>query len=577
MSDKNLNNNLGNPFEQVDIFEANNSLILDRLEQVSNGLYAIKKQENPTLMEVPQLHDLCRSLMLTELELAVVALVALSNPECESVNEKFVVKSLMPFFQGRRAPIQQAIQTLISERLIHRDLESDVKLQLSQRFKAALHAGDVEAIRALKPFGLLPFLRNFLDVVLNDRHYSPFGMPHFRNIIQQLHMGRNENLACLKYMEKHVMGRGTSDVGLMLFLAVLAKRVVEDEAVCVGDFFQAIDKPHWETKAFLRAELMSDLWPPLVNGYFEVIGQHSTEANMEIGLTDEGVQQLLPELSLEVLESLLEARQITVPHRSPEKIQPQSLLFDAAIQAQLRPVHKLLNPLVREKINKQLHQDQQGVCVLLYGYPGTGKTQFCMQLAREHNMPVMEVNVAQIQSKWVGDSEKNARKIFRQYEKLCKQAKRECLLLFNEADALFSKRIEVTQSVDSMHNAMKNIFLEEMENFRGFLMATTNLTGNLDSAFERRFLFKVGFERPGEALTAKIWQQYFRGLPGVEAMRLAKKYPFSPGEISNVQRKYIIEKALGSNKSRSALIEDIAINEKIETQRVAGLKTVGFG
>ncbi|MFZ9515256.1 MAG: ATP-binding protein, partial [Bacteroidia bacterium] len=192
-------------------------------------------------------------------------------------------------------------------------------------------------------------------------------------------------------------------------------------------------------------------------------------------------------------------------------------------------------------------------------------------------MPVMEVNVAQIQSKWVGDSEKNARKIFRQYEKLCKQAKKECLLLFNEADALFSKRIEVTQSVDSMNNALKNIFLEEMENFQGFLMATTNLTGNLDSAFERRFLFKVGFERPGETVTAKIWQQYFRGLPEVEAMRLAKKYPFSPGEISNVQRKYIIEKALGSPKSRLTLIEDIAINEKIETQRVSGLKTVGFG
>jgi SpoVK/Ycf46/Vps4 family AAA+-type ATPase len=200
-----------------------------------------------------------------------------------------------------------------------------------------------------------------------------------------------------------------------------------------------------------------------------------------------------------------------------------------------------------------------------------------MQLAKEHDMPVMEVNVAQIQSKWVGDSEKNARKIFRQYEKLCKQAKRDCMLLFNEADALFSKRIEVTQSVDNMHNAMKNIFLEEMENFQGILMATTNLTGNLDSAFERRFLFKVGFERPGEIVTAKIWQQYFRGLPADDAARLARKHPFSPGEISNVQRKYIIEKALGSTKPRLVLIEEIAANEKIENQRVTGAKTVGFG
>ncbi|MCX8484049.1 MAG: ATP-binding protein [Bacteroidia bacterium] len=215
--------------------------------------------------------------------------------------------------------------------------------------------------------------------------------------------------------------------------------------------------------------------------------------------------------------------------------------------------------------------------MLLYGYPGTGKTQFCLQMAKEHDMPVMEVNVAQIQSKWVGDSEKNARKIFRQYEKLCKQAKREGMLLFNEADALFSKRIEVVQSVDSMNNAMKNIFLEEMENFQGFLMATTNLSGNLDAAFERRFLFKVGFDRPSETITAKIWQQYFKGLSGVEALRLAKKYPFSPGEISNVRRKYIIEKALGSSKSRVAMIEDIAQFEKIETQRVAGVKAVGFG
>ena len=577
MSDKNLNNVSGNPFDQGDVFDPQNSLIIDKLEQISNGIYAIQRHEKPTLDEVPHLIDLSRSLMVPELQIAVIALVAVSNPDCESVNEKFLVKSLMPFSLGRRAPIQQAIQTLITERLIHRDLESDLELQLGQRFKSALHTGDIETIRALKPFGLLPFLRNFMDVVMNDRHYSPFGMPQFRNLLQQLHVGRNENLCCLKYMENHIMGRGTSDIGLMLFLAILAKRVIEDETIHVQEFFQIIEKPHWESKAFLRAELQSEQWPPLASGYFEIVGQFSVDANMEIGLTDEGVQQLLPELSPEVLSSLLESKQITVPHKAPEKIMPQPLLFDGEIEALLRPIHKLLNPKVRERINKQLHQGQRGVCVLLYGYPGTGKTQFCLQLAREHNMPVMEVNVAQIQSKWVGDSEKNARKIFRQYEKLCKQAKRECLLLFNEADALFSKRIEVTQSVDSMNNALKNIFLEEMENFQGFLMATTNLTGNLDSAFERRFLFKVGFERPGEIITSRIWQQYFRGLSSDDALRLARKYPFSPGEISNVQRKYIIEKALGSAKTRLTLIEDIAQNEKIETQRISGLKTVGFG
>ena len=134
MSDKNLNNVSGNPFDNVDLFESQNSLIIDHLEQISNGIYAIQRHESPTLAEVPHLLDLSRTLMVSELEVAVIALVALSNPDCESVNEKFLVKSLMPFFQGRRAPIQQAIQALITERLIHRDLESDVELPCMIKF-----------------------------------------------------------------------------------------------------------------------------------------------------------------------------------------------------------------------------------------------------------------------------------------------------------------------------------------------------------------------------------------------------------------------------------------------------------
>lgn len=577
MSDKNLNNQPLSPFDDPDLFGDSKSLIMDQLEKISNGLSHCASLPNPTLSEVPHLSDLSQSLLMPELQLAVIALVALSNPNCDTVTEKLLVKSLISFTNGRRAPIQQAIQTLIAEKVIHRDLESETEILLGHRYRSALHSGELEAIRAMKPFGLLPFLRNFMDMVMREHHYSPFGPPMFNGVVQQLHIARNSGLTCLKYMEKHVVNRPTAEVGMMLFLGVIAKRVIEDETLYVKDFFSMIDKPHWETKAFLRTEIHSENWPPMQQGYFEIVGQYNMDTNLEIGLTEEGIQALLPELSRDVLESLLESNQITVPHKSPEKILSQQLLFDAPLKEQLRPIHKLLNPSIRQKINQQLQQGQRGVCVLLYGYPGTGKTQFCLQMAKEHDMPVMEVNVAQIQSKWVGDSEKNARKIFRQYEKLCKQAKREGMLLFNEADALFSKRIEVVQSVDSMNNAMKNIFLEEMENFQGFLMATTNLSGNLDAAFERRFLFKVGFDRPSETITAKIWQQYFKGLSGVEALRLAKKYPFSPGEISNVRRKYIIEKALGSSKSRVAMIEDIAQFEKIETQRVAGVKAVGFG
>ncbi len=96
-------------------------------------------------------------------------------PSGDAITEKFIVKSLSPFCQGRRAPVQQAIQALVAEKIICRDLEDDKDIHMGQRYRAALHSGSIENIRSLKPFGLLPFLRNFMDVVMSERQYSPFG------------------------------------------------------------------------------------------------------------------------------------------------------------------------------------------------------------------------------------------------------------------------------------------------------------------------------------------------------------------------------------------------------------------
>ena len=91
------------------------------------------------------------------------------------------------------------------------------------------------------------------------------------------------------------------------------------------------------------------------------------------------------------------------------------------------------------------------------------------------------------------------------YRALCKSSEKAPIMLFNEADAIFSKRIEnVEQSVDQLNNAIQNIILEEMENIEGILFATTNLLSNLDPAFERRFIFKVEFNTPGKDSRARI-------------------------------------------------------------------------
>ena len=142
------------------------------------------------------------------------------------------------------------------------------------------------------------------------------------------------------------------------------------------------------------------------------------------------------------------------------------------------------------------------------------------------------------------------------------------ILFFNEADAIFNKRTEnVEKSVDKMDNAIQNIILQELENLDGILIATTNLTSNLDKAFERRFLFKVEFNIPEVPVKQLIWSSMLQGITEEEAKRLAVNYNFSGGQIENIARHYAISNILhGASEN---VIEDISAyceSERLETK-----------
>lgn len=572
MSDNFLNNPSQTHSEEKNKILETLELICDLLLETSSN--------NQSLPQLTPLIEFSNQINLNPLETALLALVNSADPDLEEVSEKFLIKKLRHFFNNKRSPIQQAIHNLVENKILIRERDSSNDLFIHPRFKKALNSGDFNTIKALQPKGLIPFLRNYIDQVLSTRHYHPFGMmtsPFDSDPLAMLNIPQNEHLVCVKYMKKQIETTPCPDIAILLYIAILAKRVVVDEPLNLNDFFHLIDRPHWEVKAFKKAQIHSENWHPIQMGYFEISGNDLMDDDIEIAITEEGIQELLPELSAEIRESLLEAKQITVPHRAPEKIAPIKLLFDKPTQLQLKPIQRMLQPQIRNKINETFHTQNKGISILLYGYPGTGKTEFCLQLAKLHNLPIMEVNVAQIQNKWVGESEKNARNVFKQYRKLRKQSQRECILLFNEADALFSKRVEVSSSVDSMNNALKNIFLEEMENMEGIILATTNLTGNLDAAFERRFLYKVGFAKPDTQTCALIWKNYFNRIPMEQTTQLAKRFDFSPGEICNVRRKYDIEKILGNTQKQFDLICEISENEKIQDQPLRTKKAMGFG
>jgi SpoVK/Ycf46/Vps4 family AAA+-type ATPase len=151
------------------------------------------------------------------------------------------------------------------------------------------------------------------------------------------------------------------------------------------------------------------------------------------------------------------------------------------------------------------------------------------------------VDLSTLRDKFVGESEKQIKEVFDTYRSLVKTQEHAPILFFNEADAIFGNRMENTQrSVDKMENAIQNIILQEMESLNGIMICTTNLTTCLDKAFDRRFLFKLEFEKPTNEARKQIWQSMLEGLNDEQATYLANHFDFSGGQIQNISRKQVI-------------------------------------
>ncbi len=140
--------------------------------------------------------------------------------------------------------------------------------------------------------------------------------------------------------------------------------------------------------------------------------------------------------------------------------------------------------------------DELNVSILLYGPPGTGKTEFAYQIGRKIGADIMQMNFSEIHSKWIGETEKNIRSVFEKYKEKRQNLTHPLILLINEADGLMNRRVGVSISNDAFHNQAQTQLLELLEDFRGVVIATTNLYQNIDEAFHRRFLFRQAISLP---------------------------------------------------------------------------------
>jgi SpoVK/Ycf46/Vps4 family AAA+-type ATPase len=263
-------------------------------------------------------------------------------------------------------------------------------------------------------------------------------------------------------------------------------------------------------------------------------------------LTDKAKKELLAELNLNRKAN----KKDLVP---ADGIHEKKMFYNEKEAVRITELKALLQAENFARVQERLTGSnmRRGFACLFSGAPGTGKTETAYQIARETKRDIMLVDISETKSMWFGESEKRIKEVFNNYQAQVERAEKSAenipILLFNEADAVIGKR----QSLSDNHsgpgqteNAIQNIILQEMENLNGILIATTNLTRNMDKAFERRFLYKIEFEKPGRSARQAIWQCMIDDLPEADAVELALRFDFSGGQIENIARKRTVNSVL---------------------------------
>lgn len=278
-------------------------------------------------------------------------------------------------------------------------------------------------------------------------------------------------------------------------------------------------------------------------------------------LTDKGKEALLGEDAALYIDNVSDKQLLAC-----DKIAEKKLFFSGELKEQLSLLSNSLSEEHYKALCTRLEENRlpKGIAVLLYGEPGTGKTESVMQIARATGRAIMHVDISATKTCWFGESEKLIKKVFTDYRRLCEKSKICPILLFNEADAVFSKRKDAgSSSVAQTENAIQNIILEEMEKLDGILIATTNLADNLDRAFERRFLFKIRFDKPTIEAKTSIWMNKLPDLSAEDAHTLASSYDFSGGQIDNITRKALMQEIIKGERPTLNNLVTICSEENI--------------
>ena len=547
--------------------------LLDKLEKLIQLARGCRLDDNFFKRHKALIESTATDLELTPEE-AVLLTPFISDSEC-TVNTREMTEyfSCSPISIMRKS---ENLKTLLHRRYIRKRNafhNAGPSYQLSEKAKAA-------------------FCDNKALPIVNTANLSADEfMRHFSKLLREA--GRNNQIDEDELLYE-TMEMLRNNPQLNIARSILSLKVFDADKLYMLYFCKRLAVDHQvriplDQLEFLSPDDIDDEFPIMMNngrhlfireGLIALAGQDSFLSRNIFQLTDKARKLFLNEYEIQAdTEEADEDEHSNI--LSHKDIKPKAMFYSAEDQSQIDTLQHLLEDEQLQAIRERLEKAnlRKGFNCLFYGTPGTGKTETALQLARMTGRDIMQVDISSIRDKWYGETEKIVKGIFESYAERVKKSKRIPILLINEADAVLSVRTSVggnNPTLEKTENAIQNILLQAMEDIDGIMIATTNLTCNLDSAFDRRFLYKVEFHQPRVEAKTHIWQSVIRGLADADANVLARSYNFSGGQIENIARKVMVDHLLFGGTPDLNHIEELCSKEQIAGRNTNSRRPIGF-
>ena len=538
--------------------------IKDAFSDLQENSLAVAKP----LSALKKLVDMADKFKMSIDRAAIFATVHCMSSTDIRLSERAITAFLKPFFQENSKLIRTQLREMQRVGLLEKERYEGIHIfSIESAISEAIDNGDLDTISNVGPIGLDAVLEYFRKKLLDHDH---LGKAEVKQYVEDI-VEKNAQLNVIKYCNRKYFTETLLDA--YVCLAVCVKSVYDNDAFNFSymDNYINMGKNYIQ---YMRREILTESWSPIAEGLIENAGGGMVDFNPELKLTPKGFDYFLKELDPEMLQFLRSRLgKVNVPMMQPKDIQKVDLYFNPDFAKRIDRMSTILMPQKFAEFQASFPKNakMKGLTMLFFGGPGSGKTETVLQLCRKTKRPLMKIEVTDFQSKWVGESERKLKQIFTDYKTACERMEVAPILFLNECDQIIGKRVGIRNSVDQMNNALQNILLEQLEQFQGVMIGTTNLTKNMDEAFERRFAMKFQFESPNETAKISIWKSAIKGLRQQEAIALVKQFDFTPGEINNVARRFMVENLLGLEKSRLQTLQELCETEHYERNHTSNI------